>query len=147
MIELVYISKATISLDSSQVHSLLSRCRMRNQSHAISGLLLYDRQLARFIQVLEGDAESVQMMFGKIQLDPRQSEFALLGITAIHNRSFNGWQMGYINVDKKVLPAWPGLSDFLQLPAIKGDYAAPDLTLGQRMLLYFREQSQKHNLV
>jgi Sensors of blue-light using FAD len=78
--------------------SLLEFAESKNRSLNISGILLYHGGI--FTQVLEGPQNSVEQLFGIIQLDDRHSEVtvALRGQAA--ERDFPEWSMAFADGEK-----------------------------------------------
>lgn len=87
-------------------------------------MLLYHE--GSFLQVLEGAAENVEMLFERIGRDPRHRRVMVLLRRSIDARQFQDWSMGFVDV-KSVAAGLPGYSDFLQHgndPARAGSLAA-----------------------
>ena len=76
VMQLVYASGATVKFDQLQLKDLLVKARKNNQALGLSGLLLYEA--GSFLQVLEGPAAQVAMMFKRIEKDPRHGRVMML---------------------------------------------------------------------
>jgi len=96
---LTYSSYATEPLNDDQLMDLLKESRSTNDRYNITGLLYYFNQ--SFIQLIEGNEESVKLIYGKICKDPRHYSVIMLkdGYTA--KRYFPDWSMGF----KKLSPS------------------------------------------
>ena len=91
--ELVYTSLSDIHADPDDVKDILTASEKNNKRLEITGLLLYDGE--RYIQILEGDPEKVDDLFGKIKADSRHVDIELLHKGPITGRSFQNWRMAY----------------------------------------------------
>ncbi|OAN40187.1 BLUF domain-containing protein [Microbacterium sp. H83] len=93
LISLVYTSTASQPFRETALEELLSVCRTRNASRHVTGMLLYRE--GRFIQVLEGDPETVERLVETIGRDPRHRDMRILLTEQIEERRFGDWTMGY----------------------------------------------------
>ncbi len=95
MKQLIYISKATLSIDFVVITDILMFAIPKNHDKDITGILVYDG--VYFIQVLEGDENVLLSLFEKIKTDARHHDIKLFGMKEIEERDFKVWNMGYIN--------------------------------------------------
>lgn len=93
MIRLLYISTARSILSQAELDAILSISRRNNQAAGLSGLLVVGGR--RFLQALEGPEEAVMATFERIRSDPRHFAVVVLGKTAISERLFGSWSMGF----------------------------------------------------
>ena len=112
MIELVYISKANTRFGVEALKDMLTAFRQNNHLSDITGLLLYDGY-GTFIQLLEGEEETVKVLYDKIKEDTRHSRINLLHDGLIINRSFPQWKMGFRNLSNMPILKLDGYSDFM----------------------------------
>ena len=96
LVELLYCS---VSVPSKLTHvdldHILASARRRNVAVNITGLLLYYR--GEFVQILEGEKESVFNMYEKnIGTDPRHTALNNVYQNTISHRSFREWSMGFV---------------------------------------------------
>jgi hypothetical protein len=98
--QLVYISKATKIFDSNGLFKILEAARNNNSHQDITGSLLYDG--GRFIQILEGEKDTITSLYDKISKDPRHSNVKILYLEEASIRLFPTWSMSMLNlqVDK-----------------------------------------------
>jgi len=75
------------------IESLLLQSRSNNARQSITGVLLFDK--FRFLQILEGEPETIYTLYGKIENDPRHKSVELLHEQLITKCSFQVWKMGY----------------------------------------------------
>lgn len=91
MRRIVYVSTASLTLNESDVQSLLKQAVERNARHDVTGLLAYNG--FNFLQAIEGDAEALEAIFGSICRDPRHSGVITLLDEACEARLFPDWRM------------------------------------------------------
>jgi hypothetical protein len=107
MIRLIYTSNATVPFDTAALDALLAESRRRNETAAITGMLLYRE--GEFLQVLEGDEGTVAATYQRILEDSRHEAITLLDRTEIVRREFGDWAMGFQRMTAGDLPS--GFSD------------------------------------
>ena len=93
MIRLLYISTARSILSTSELEGVLRTSRRNNQKVDVTGLLVVGGR--RFLQALEGPEDAVMATFERIRADPRHFAVVVLGKTAIEERLFGSWAMGF----------------------------------------------------
>lgn len=134
LILLVYSSAATRCFDRDSLVQLLTFARNFNDSHGLTGMLLYDDE--SFFQILEGDPDELHALYERIEHDNRHAQIIKLIEMRINKRTFARWSMGYAKVTREELAKIPGLNDFFG----KGS-AFTELEAGKAKLLLdaFRE--------
>ncbi|MCM3780416.1 BLUF domain-containing protein [Microbacterium hydrocarbonoxydans] len=93
MLSLVYTSSASQPLRETALEQLLTQCRRNNAEADVTGMLLY--RDGRFIQVLEGLADTVRELVERIRRDPRHHDMRVLLEERVPRRRFPDWTMGY----------------------------------------------------
>lgn len=93
MIEITYCSSASPNLRSEDIHAILETSRNYNEKNNITGCLLYYNR--EFIQILEGEKETVMELYSKIGRDNRHSEVLLLAEGDKKERVFYDWNMAF----------------------------------------------------
>lgn len=109
MYELLYSSIARPDLAEADILDILKNSQEFNLKYNITGCLLYfDKE---FIQILEGDEQSVKNLFSKIKKDIRHTNVNLLLENGKTERVFKNWSMAFnelssedMNNIDKVLP-------------------------------------------
>nr|WP_283769998.1 BLUF domain-containing protein [Mucilaginibacter sp. Bleaf8] len=119
----IYISKAVKLMSESELQQLLNESRSWNESHELTGMLLYieGRFLlnleGRFMQVLEGPEEEVKSTFNKIKTDSRHHQLIVFKHQPITKRNFTTWTMGFKSIELDEYQNTPGFfeldDDFL----------------------------------
>jgi len=108
---LIYASSAKKSFTTEELVSLLALARQRNHAAGITGLLLFKD--GNFMQVLEGDKQSVTATYNKIQQDSRHSGVIKLLDGELSDRLFPDWSMALKDLDNEDVRQLPGFSEFL----------------------------------
>ncbi|WP_345949559.1 BLUF domain-containing protein [Mucilaginibacter sp. PAMB04274] len=98
---LVYASKAARLMENDDLLHLLQESRNWNETHGLTGLLLYveghflANNEGRFMQVLEGTPDEINLIFDKIKTDERHHQVTVLNQQPIAKRHFKTWSMGF----------------------------------------------------
>lgn len=108
---LVYVSAAARPLNADDLKNILTTARENNASLNITGMLLYHD--GNFIQVLEGEQETVNTIFEKISRDPRHTNIIRVVQEPIRERLFTGWSMGFRDVGLLDADQQNSVNDFL----------------------------------
>lgn len=109
MHHIIYISKAVSHFSREELIELLGVCREKNKRNQITGMLLYLN--GKFIQVLEGPEQEVQLTFEKIKNDIRHHRVIKVLEGNYEKRVFSDWQMGFRIVTQDDLDSISGLKD------------------------------------
>jgi len=91
---LIYISSVTGPFEQADLDQILAKSRTNNAARGLTGMLLFHDGC--FLQVLEGDAGSVQDTFATISSDARHGGVIILESRAVAERGFPQWSMGYV---------------------------------------------------
>lgn len=86
-------------MDDIQLTSLAKQSRFNNLIYQISGLLVYSNQ--QFYQILEGEKDSIELVYSKIEQDNRHKDILLLTKEAIASRTFWRWSLGLVTIRDK----------------------------------------------
>lgn len=93
LFELTYCSTAADNLDRKHINQILKEAREFNGKHDITGCLLYHD--GEFAQILEGQHDDVQSLYGRICNDERHYNVSLLAEGEKEDRYFDNWDMAY----------------------------------------------------
>jgi hypothetical protein len=99
MYELVYCSLAQPGLSPENISAILKTSIENNAKNNITGCLLYYNQ--EFVQILEGEHETIRKLFSKIEDDARHSGVILLAEGEKEKRVFSNWSMAYHKLSDK----------------------------------------------
>ena len=98
---IIYLSSVSKDLTNEEVHNLLLLSKINNKKNNISGLLLFID--GNFIQVLEGDKDTINDLFQKIEKDTRHKNVTKVIEDTIESRQFENWDMGFSVINSKDL--------------------------------------------
>ncbi len=87
-----YISNAVQLWQSDQLDILFSCAKNKNTTKNVTGLLLYSD--GTFLQILEGESETVHSLFMKIKNDTRHNQITIMMDREIEQRMFKDYQTG-----------------------------------------------------
>ncbi|MFN5031750.1 MAG: BLUF domain-containing protein [Flavobacteriia bacterium] len=107
---LIYLSAKTDKFQNNEL--ILKQSKNYNASKEISGILLeYENN---FIQYLEGDPIEIYSLFKRIEKDERHTDIWLVDYSAIKQRAFQEWGMGFKRLNKVQIEGWglAGLASF-----------------------------------
>ena len=80
---------------------MVEQARINNYRQAITGMLLYAE--GRYLQVLEGEMESVEALYEHIRSDSRHAQIVRMHSALVPQRLFTHWSMGYGRVSASAL--------------------------------------------
>ena len=95
--QLIYTSYATDALTIPVLSQIASHSRQKNTAADISGVLLYHD--GSILQVLEGERDTVEALYAKIEKDPRHIQTMVLLRREADFREFEGWKMGFKHIN------------------------------------------------
>lgn len=90
---LVYISAAAYLMGDEDLKQILEASRKNNTGLGVTGLLLYHE--GSFIQVLEGEKETISGLYDKISIDNRHAFLFRMLQGKLAERNFPDWSMGF----------------------------------------------------
>ncbi|WP_127470131.1 BLUF domain-containing protein [Thiomicrorhabdus aquaedulcis] len=91
LIEIAYTSRTVKALPLEQLNCILKEAREFNVANNITGLLLYKD--GSFFQVIEGTAQTVEILYQNIQRDLRHKNVRTLYQKPLMVRNFTDWAM------------------------------------------------------
>ncbi len=118
-------------MSKADLQQVLAAARRNNRHAGVTGMLLYDE--GSFIQALEGDEDTVETLFERIELDGRHKDASVLMRGVAGQRDFPDWSMGFHDTAGAELP---GQTDFLKRGFSRN---ARDLSVVHKALEFFRE--------
>lgn len=90
---LIYRSKAASNLGHLHLFYLMSQTQVSNNQRGITGHLQYDHGV--FTQYIEGPGEAVDVLWKRIQQDPRHTQLELIKREPCSDRRFRDWSMSF----------------------------------------------------
>ena len=94
---LIYVSTATGLPRPKMVNEILCTARRINPRLGLTGMLLWAD--TRFAQLLEGPADSLDLLYGRLLKDPRHHDLRMLMRWEIPQRLFPDWSMASRRLD------------------------------------------------
>lgn len=136
MINLIYASSATEMLTEPALLEILEKAREKNARLGITGMLLY--RGGNFLQVLEGEDESVRELYKVIRQDQRHKGVMLIAERPVPERNFAEWKMAFVNLQSVKPEDVPGYSEYLNVN-FTGETFSNNPTFAHRLLRIFRD--------
>lgn len=137
LLSLIYVSSAVRPFSKEQLAALLQTSRCNNVKDGVTGMLLYKG--GNFMQAIEGEAETIHRLHGRIHEDPRHHGLLTLLEKTIVKREFPEWSMGFQDLSTPALKNLPGYSEFLDLP-LESDTMKTDPSRALKLLRCFRSR-------
>lgn len=135
LVQLVYTSQATRTMNMQDFVDLLTKSRDNNRRLNITGMLLH--QKGQFLQVIEGERVAVENLFRKIVSDPRHRDITLLVKYPIQTREYSDWDMKFTDIDRIELKNIPEFAAFAKRDFSLRNFAFNDFSY--TLLSVFRE--------
>ncbi|AMR25707.1 hypothetical protein A0257_00465 [Hymenobacter psoromatis] len=117
--QVLYHSVAVRPFTEAELHTLLKNAHSFNVRQGVTGILLYSD--SRFVQLLEGDEQSVRKLYDRIQQDPRHTQVVTVSEGPGPCRRFADWSMGFGRV------AGPEMAEALDTVLGQGVAPAPEV--------------------
>ena len=117
--QIIYTSESSTPMQMDELEELLEHARGSNAKRGITGALVYVDGV--FLQILEGDAETVQNLMAKISRDVRHETVTVLKKGEISSTTFRDWSMAYVSATSEQIAQWVGLSGTTTVPDILSD--------------------------
>jgi hypothetical protein len=117
--QIIYSSESATPMQMDDLEELLEHARSCNAEKGITGALIYVDGV--FLQILEGEMETVQELMGKISKDFRHETVTVLKEGAIASAAFSDWEMAYVSATREQVAEWAGLSGTIAIPEILTD--------------------------
>ena len=90
--QLIYVSDRNETCTELDVGKILVSCKTNNAASGITGVLLYSD--TKFIQMIEGEGDTVTELYNRIKKDSRHSNAMMISFGPIDARSFPSFHMG-----------------------------------------------------
>jgi hypothetical protein len=136
VIYLCYVSSAIKKFTQNELVELLTKAREKNIRLGVTGMLLYDD--GNFMQVLEGQKETVKALYASIIKDRRHQGAIVIDEDELVERQFSEWSMGFSNLIDPAVKAMPGFSEFMDRH-LRAEEFKSDPTGCRKLLSFFRK--------
>jgi Sensors of blue-light using FAD len=133
---LLYLSEGAVPFSQTELRVLLQKANENNSNLGITGMLLFKG--GNFLQVLEGEPETVLTLYKKIAQDPRHASLVTLFQGLASRRDFPDWSMGFHDLDSADAKSIPGFTHFLNTSLTSTEFS--DAQRAKRLLLLFKEE-------
>lgn len=114
--QLIYSSQATAEMSVNDLEQILADARAGNEKHNITGVLVYIDGV--FLQVLEGDKETVLSLMRSIANDSRHSLVKVFHEAEVDRPTLGSWRMAYISATPELMAVWAGLDGTASIESI-----------------------------
>ena len=114
--QIIYSSVASTPMQLDELEDILEQARDNNTNSGITGALVYVDGF--FLQILEGDKNSVLELMRRISDDVRHETMTILQAGDIPGSTFADWKMAYVGASPEQVANWAGLSVTTKLPEI-----------------------------
>ena len=103
----IYSSDAARAMSDRDLEQILAVARSSNEERGITGVLIYVD--GTFLQVLEGEKDTLYDVIGRIVCDPRHRRITFLSVEEADSRALARWQMAYLNPNLQEVGDWANL--------------------------------------
>lgn len=117
--QLIYSSQATRPMSIEDLEQILVDARQGNQARNVTGALVYVD--GAFLQLLEGEKETVLTLLESIWRDSRHHAVNVLHQGEVEQPTFSEWRMAYLSAQPEQVAAWAGLGGVTSAAAILED--------------------------
>lgn len=97
---IAYVSSANSNLSKEDVADLFKQVNNFNNSHDITGVLLYAE--TNFFQLIEGDEKEIKSLFSQIEKDPRHSNIIVFVNKPLDGVAFDGYISRFVTDASKL---------------------------------------------
>jgi len=104
-----------VSDESEALPAIVKAAERNNQQRSITGMLLYSN--GSFLQVLEGEKDTVREAFQHIEKDSRHRDVFVLLEQELAQRQFSSWSMGFKHLTSADLERIPNASQVFRASA------------------------------
>src|ERR1700683_5080461 len=136
MFFLVYVTSSVGLSSEPELTDVLEKARENNAKLDITGMLLYKD--GNFMQVLDGEEQTVRTLYAKIATDPRHRGLIVILQGPQQERQFPDWLMGCRDLNSVDLQSTPGYSEFLNI-LLTGEEFSSEPARSQKLLLTFKQ--------
>lgn len=110
--QLIYVSTAQREMSRAELETLLESAVAFNDARRITGMLLYSE--GSFLQIIEGETADMDAVYARISRDPSHHSLMVLDRSAIVERSFSAWHMGFRMLGSQEAREHPGFAPFFE---------------------------------
>jgi hypothetical protein len=127
--QIIYSSESATPMQMEDLEEILEHARRSNAQKGVTGALVYVDGV--FLQILEGEAETVQSLMATIGRDVRHETVTVLKQGEIPAPVFKDWKMAYVSATAEQVAQWVGLSGTTAVPDILDDLRSDPMKVTQ----------------
>lgn len=108
LIRIIYVSTAVGPQTETLTIVILKNSKIWNEANGVTGVLCQGQGV--FLQVLEGERNTVTKLYSRIYADPRHTAVGILHCESITNRRYKDWSMALVSLGDLELQSkidWP----------------------------------------
>jgi len=114
--QLIYSSQASRTMSVGDLEEILIDARSGNEKRNITGVLVYVDGV--FLQILEGDKETVLSLMRSISADSRHSSVTVFHEVEVEAPTFGNWRMAYLTATPDQLAVWAKLDGTASIESV-----------------------------
>jgi hypothetical protein len=112
--QIIYSSESATPMQMEDLEEILEHARSSNATNRITGALVYVDGV--FLQILEGEIDSLQTLMGRISKDVRHETVTVLKEGEVSSATFTDWKMAYLSATPEQVAQWAGLRQTTAIP-------------------------------
>ena len=105
--QVIYSSRAVQPMGAVELEAILEDARAGNEARDVTGALVYADGV--FLQILEGERETLEPLIARIQSDSRHQQMKVFLTREVDERAFDDWRMAYLGTSSEEMSRWMGL--------------------------------------
>jgi hypothetical protein len=106
-------------MSANDLEQILLDARAGNEKRNITGVLVYVDRV--FLQILEGDKQTVLSLMRSIAADPRHSCVTVFHEAEVDRPTFGDWRMAFLSATPEQMAVWAGLEGTVSIESILKD--------------------------
>lgn len=110
--QLVYLSEAVQKMSRQDLLSIQEKARQNNEPIDVTGSLFYNG--GWFLQILEGQPDTLTSLYHKIEQDPRHRNTRIIYNEPAKFRTFGRWSMNMINLEDRQADKYSELVEVIE---------------------------------
>jgi hypothetical protein len=114
--QMIYSSQANSAMSMRDLEEILVDARAGNEARNVTGALVYVDGV--FLQILEGEKETLLRLMRNIAADTRHSSVRVFHEAEVERPMFSNWRMAYVGAQPDQIGAWAGLEGTASIDAI-----------------------------
>ena len=117
--QVIYSSQSSSPMSLEALEEILVDAHKGNAARGVTGALVYVEGV--FLQILEGEKDTVVQLLGSIARDSRHTSVTVFHEGEVQARTFTEWRMAYLSATPEQMATWAGLESTAPLSTILED--------------------------